>query len=77
MTRPHVSNDCRCRVGIAPHRSDETRAEFEEANAIDDPFQRVNAIDKIRRGVCYYAAASGHKPNGLIPARFPSCITGL
>lgn len=48
---------------------DEARPDFEQANAIDDPFQRVNAIGKIRRGV-YYVAASGHKPNGLIPARF-------
>jgi hypothetical protein len=25
--------------------------EFEQANTIDDPFQRLNALDKIRRGV--------------------------
>ena len=30
---------------------DEARSEFEQANTIDDPFQRLNAIDKIRRGV--------------------------
>lgn len=30
---------------------DEARPEFEQANNIDDPFARLNAIDKLRRTV--------------------------
>ena len=29
----------------------EARQEFEQANQIDDPFQRLNAIDRLRRTV--------------------------
>jgi len=30
---------------------DEARPEFELANQIDDPFQRLNAVDRLRRTV--------------------------
>jgi hypothetical protein len=30
---------------------DEAKLDFEQANTIDDPCQRLNAIDKMRRGV--------------------------
>ena len=30
---------------------DEAKPEFEEANTIDDPFMRLNALDKLRRAV--------------------------
>ncbi len=30
---------------------DEARQEFEQANAIEDPFERLNAIDKLRTTV--------------------------
>lgn len=29
----------------------EARPEFEQANQIDDPFQRLNAVDRLRRTV--------------------------
>ena len=29
----------------------EARQEFEQANQIDDPFQRLNAVDRLRRTV--------------------------
>lgn len=30
---------------------DQARSEFEQANQIDDPFQRLNAVDRLRRTV--------------------------
>jgi len=37
---------------ISCHKEfDEARPEFEQANQIDDPFQRLNAIDRLRRTV--------------------------
>lgn len=30
---------------------DEARPEFEQVNAIEDPFQRLNVIDRLRRSV--------------------------
>ncbi|WHZ25097.1 MAG: hypothetical protein OJF47_004209 [Nitrospira sp.] len=38
---------------------DEARPEFELANQIDDPFQRLNAVDRLRRTVLLRCGVRG------------------
>lgn len=37
----------------------EARPEFEQANQIDDPFQRLNAVDRLRRTVLLRCGVRG------------------